>query len=77
MAATRRGYALPVQGRPTAITTVRVREDPADIDSYIEKAVMYIKGQLDKSWVYVRVEICSFSNIWVQKDRQKRTDRAT
>ena len=38
MAATRRGYALPVQGRPTDITTVRVREDPADVDSYIENS---------------------------------------
>ena len=51
MAATRRGYALLVQGRPTAITSVRVREDPADVDSYIEKAVTYIDGQLDERWV--------------------------
>ena len=46
MAATIRGYAQPVQGRPTAITTVREREDPGDIDSYIKKAVTYVDGQL-------------------------------
>ena len=48
MAATRRGYALPVQGRPTAITTMRVRED---VDSYIKKAVTYVDRQPDESWV--------------------------
>ena len=36
---------------PTAITTMRVREDPADVDSYIEKAIMYVDGQVDESWV--------------------------
>ena len=51
MSATRRGYALPVQGRPTDITMVRVREDPADVDSYIENAVTYVDGQLDERWV--------------------------
>ena len=50
MAATIRGYAQPVQGRPTAITTVREREDPGDINSYIKKAVTYVDGQLDDNW---------------------------
>ena len=51
MVATSRGYAIPVQGCPTAITTVRVREDPGDVDSYIKKAVPYVDGQVDESWV--------------------------
>ena len=51
MSTTRRGYALPVQGRPTEITTVRVREDPADVHRYINNAVTYVDGQLDERWV--------------------------
>ena len=51
MSATRRGYALPIQGPPTKITTVRVREDPADFDSYIDNTVTYVDGQLDERWV--------------------------
>ena len=39
MSATRRGYALLVQGCPTDITMMRVREDPADVDSNIENTV--------------------------------------
>ena len=42
MSATRIGYALPVQGRPTDITMVRVREDPADVDSYIKNAERWV-----------------------------------
>ena len=33
------------------ITTVRVREDPADVDSYIENAVTFVNGELDERWV--------------------------
>jgi hypothetical protein len=51
MSATRRGYALSIQGRPTEITTVRVREGPADVNRYIYNAVTYVDRQLDERWV--------------------------
>ena len=47
MSTTIRGYALLVQGRPTKITTVRVRADPANVDRYINNTVTYVAGQLD------------------------------
>ena len=50
-AAARRGYVLPVQGRPTEITTVRTRADPGDVDRYINNAVSFVDGQPDERWI--------------------------
>ena len=49
MAATRR--TCPNSPRPSHRHYDGEGEDPADVDSYIEKAVTYVYGQLDKSWV--------------------------
>ena len=44
-AAARRGYVLPVQGRPTEITMVRTRADPTDVYRYI------VDVQPDERWI--------------------------
>ena len=50
-AASRRGYALLVQGCPSEITTMRTRGDPADVDRYIDNAVFFVDGQPDERWI--------------------------
>ena len=49
MAAARR-YLEPVNGRSTSVAPDRVREDPAHINGYIDRAVEYVDTQDHQKW---------------------------
>ena len=49
--ATARRYLEPVHGRPTTVSSERVREDAANINGYIEDAIVYVDMQDQQEWV--------------------------